>query len=362
MSNVNFSDLQSVSSIDGGAQISIRLNNALSGADGFAKITKGGFEKSLGVFTTVQANSAAWNVTDVNGMKDFAFINYYSGDNSTAVMGDPSKPYKSLSAAYTAAKNYIQNYKAKLFLQTNFPEILTIGDDNMEITIYGGQANNDYISGINFIGVDSAQIIGNGRTRVSINSVTATRNTAVEGSNGDNGSSLTFKQVSIYNVSSTGGTAGNGIPGADGNNSNQNGENGGRGGDGGTGGSLVFEDCFVSSDIRSVGGQGGNGGAGGIGFFDFELGTGTDGIQGDGGNGGNGGYIIMRNCQPIPEIVSATCSTHGGSFGTGHANGYIGDNGYMYLYWCEIDTYNSISGGSARMSYFNSTFSADTTF
>lgn len=61
MSNVNFSELSSVSIIDADAQICVRLSNALSGADGFAKITRTGIEKSLGVFTTVQAGSASWN-------------------------------------------------------------------------------------------------------------------------------------------------------------------------------------------------------------------------------------------------------------------------------------------------------------
>ena len=38
----------------------IRLDNALSGANGFAQITVTNVEKSLGVYSTVQSNSSTW--------------------------------------------------------------------------------------------------------------------------------------------------------------------------------------------------------------------------------------------------------------------------------------------------------------
>lgn len=58
--NVNFSSLQQNITASNADQFLIRLDNALSGADGFARITKLNAEKSLGVYTTVQSNSAAW--------------------------------------------------------------------------------------------------------------------------------------------------------------------------------------------------------------------------------------------------------------------------------------------------------------
>lgn len=60
MANVNFSDLLSISSINAGDQLLIRLDNSLSGSDGFAKITRTHTETSLGVYTTVNSNSANW--------------------------------------------------------------------------------------------------------------------------------------------------------------------------------------------------------------------------------------------------------------------------------------------------------------
>lgn len=60
MSNVNFSSLQQNTTASNADQFLMRLDNALSGADGFARITKPNLEKSFGVYSTVQSNSAAW--------------------------------------------------------------------------------------------------------------------------------------------------------------------------------------------------------------------------------------------------------------------------------------------------------------
>lgn len=56
---VNFSSLQSLSTV--GSQDKLLVNlNGLSGVSGFGVSTVLAFEKSLGVYSTVQANSAAW--------------------------------------------------------------------------------------------------------------------------------------------------------------------------------------------------------------------------------------------------------------------------------------------------------------
>lgn len=60
MSNVNFSSLQQNTTASNADQFLMRLDNALSGADGFARISKPNLEKSLGVYATVQSNSASW--------------------------------------------------------------------------------------------------------------------------------------------------------------------------------------------------------------------------------------------------------------------------------------------------------------
>jgi hypothetical protein len=63
MANVNFSQLASASVVDASDQILIRLSNALSGADGFARATTTILEKGFGIYSTVQSNSANWTQT-----------------------------------------------------------------------------------------------------------------------------------------------------------------------------------------------------------------------------------------------------------------------------------------------------------
>jgi hypothetical protein len=57
---VNFSSLSSVNIVGSSDQLLLRFNNSLSGASGFGRTTVTNFEKSLGVYTTVQSNSASW--------------------------------------------------------------------------------------------------------------------------------------------------------------------------------------------------------------------------------------------------------------------------------------------------------------
>jgi hypothetical protein len=58
---VNFSSLSSVNIVGSSDQLLLRFNNSLSGASGFGRSTVTNFEKSLGVYTTVQSNSAQWS-------------------------------------------------------------------------------------------------------------------------------------------------------------------------------------------------------------------------------------------------------------------------------------------------------------
>lgn len=57
---VNFSALQSASSAAKTDAFLLRIDNALSGASGFAQIELSNVETSLGVFSTVQSNSSTW--------------------------------------------------------------------------------------------------------------------------------------------------------------------------------------------------------------------------------------------------------------------------------------------------------------
>ena len=62
MATVNFSDLQAASSASNNSQVLVRLDNSLSGADGFRRVSVFNFGKSLNVNSTVASNSATnWN-------------------------------------------------------------------------------------------------------------------------------------------------------------------------------------------------------------------------------------------------------------------------------------------------------------
>lgn len=63
MSFTNFAALQSLTSVGDSDQLLVSLNNGLSGAAGFGRVTTAALEKSLDVYTTVQTTSGAWKQT-----------------------------------------------------------------------------------------------------------------------------------------------------------------------------------------------------------------------------------------------------------------------------------------------------------
>jgi hypothetical protein len=62
---INFSDLQTVSLATTGSQILIRLDNSLSGSDGFARVRTLNFQNSLPLYAAYQSTSglAITNIT-----------------------------------------------------------------------------------------------------------------------------------------------------------------------------------------------------------------------------------------------------------------------------------------------------------
>jgi hypothetical protein len=85
---VNFSTLQSATSAAKTDAFLLRLDNALSGTSGFAQIELNKVETSLGVYSTVQSNSASWAVdsTTDSGVRALTanWQNTYSTVNSTS--------------------------------------------------------------------------------------------------------------------------------------------------------------------------------------------------------------------------------------------------------------------------------------
>jgi hypothetical protein len=70
MATVNFSNLQASSNATPNSQVLVRLDNSLSGAAGFSRVSVLNFEKSLNVYSTVNTNSGTWNYqgTDIKSL------------------------------------------------------------------------------------------------------------------------------------------------------------------------------------------------------------------------------------------------------------------------------------------------------
>jgi hypothetical protein len=84
MSFTNFAALQSLTSVGGTDQFLVSLNNGLSGAAGFGRVTTAATEKSLGVYTTVQTNSATWGTGGSSGgLTIFRQVSSITAPNST---------------------------------------------------------------------------------------------------------------------------------------------------------------------------------------------------------------------------------------------------------------------------------------
>ena len=150
---VNFSTLTNQSTVSAGDQLLIRLNNSLSGADGFGRTTLTNFNNSLNVttvvrstsgnwnnsftttqsnsakwssvYTTTASNSAAWNSTSTTVRSNsaswtgantpkIAYVDASIGSNTTGQIGYPSLPFQTLAAALEAGTNTGLAYMVKL--------------------------------------------------------------------------------------------------------------------------------------------------------------------------------------------------------------------------------------------------------
>lgn len=109
MSFVNFAALQSQTTIGNTDQFLISLDNGLSGASGFGRATTGAVERSLGIYTTVQSNSAQW-----------------ATDNTA------DAEVRALSA------NWQSTYTTMSSSSGSWTQTLTFNSDNAQLTISGG--------------------------------------------------------------------------------------------------------------------------------------------------------------------------------------------------------------------------------
>lgn len=306
-----------------------------------------------------------------NGMAGFAFIHSVTGNDATAVLGDPTKPYQTAGAGVVASQALLGTGKAQLYIQNDCSadSSLTLTSP-LDLLLYGDRSDSSILGAIYFDGPNSgvSTITGNGRSRVRlvglyINGIDGAAGTpgagdgAAGGSAGDGQAAQPFvvRAITCHNAASVGGAGGVGGDGAYGGETNNNGGNGGLGGIGGRGGDITFYDCNLAPNmITSLGGDGGNGGSGGGGYTG-EFGTGSAGSGGSGGNPGNGGDLSFYNCSADAGGPAVSCAAGAVGYGEGGA-GIPGGNGQLTLSWSEIGSYANVAGGTIRMSFHTSTF------
>lgn len=90
MANENFSQLTAISAIGAGDQILIRLNNALSGSAGFARVDVAAVKRRI--TTTLPTISATGTIAS-NALSADQFVVSLSGIALSATIGAPSNPY-----------------------------------------------------------------------------------------------------------------------------------------------------------------------------------------------------------------------------------------------------------------------------
>lgn len=238
------------------------------------------------------------------------------GDNATAEIGNPSKPFSTAQAAFDAALAAAGNYLLKF----------GVGSFGTIVVPTGGWPSRIAISGCGY----------------SVSRLTGITATGAVGANGTSGASPTpgaaggaAKAVSIRSdgtinigvLNCNGGAGGSGggyagIYAADGN----PGATGSAGGTGGNGGAIELVGV-VFDQIRNDGGNGGAGGEGQEGYPGSVENWTPGGAGGDGGVGGNPGVrgrLSMHHCFCTSAGTGQINSSHGevGAGGAGGNSGY----------------------------------------
>lgn len=225
------------------------------------------------------------------------------GDNGTAVIGDPSKPFATAQAAYDAAMaSGLTSVNIHLGISTDanrhfgnvmtnasgWPNWITLsgvnyrssridyiiaqGQDATSSGESGGNAPALYIVGDHNVGIRGVQSTGGQGQAGAVGSSGELPSTGQNGGDGGDSSVVHLENLVIYNFIANGGAGGNGGNGGDA----TEGGSGANGGNGGTGGDIICPEMLrVVFDNEYGGGIGGT--------------TGTPGTEGSGGGGGGGG-------------------------------------------------------------------------
>lgn len=194
-----------------------------------------------------------------------------AGNDTTGTVGDMSKPYTTIQAAYDdgARRFIVEAGKSCGSLSSPTNSVISI------VALGGGVT----LAAVTTSGANLS-IYGNGRDLIEIQG-----QISANGSGNNAGGALYLHGVTVYTVTANGG-------------------NGGAGQAGGNGGTVILRDADLRAGVTANGGNGGN----------------SNGLPADGGQGGAGGLIAIYSSR-LPQSEDITISASGGIGG----NGYISD-------------------------------------
>jgi hypothetical protein len=237
------------------------------------------------------------------------------GNNDTAEIGNPAKPFVTAQAAANAiaagpAGSYTMRLGAGSFGGIAYTALIS---DRLRSILGEGPS-------LSFLG---------GITATGSNGIIGTVESGETGGVGGNGfyvSLIGDGTVNLGDVIVSGGIGGDGSVSTDG-------ENGGSGGNGGDSGVITLEG-FRAENIVANGGQGGSGGSG--------MNT-----SGNGGNGGNISEISLKRCTFNNFDQSAGAGGVGSSYGSDGAA-----TAPMLIVWCDYNNINNPSDQTANASTY----------
>jgi hypothetical protein len=379
----NFSDLQVSTSASNNDQILLRLNNSLSGEEGFSRITFSKFENSLNFLKSggtingnvtingtmssnfIRATSANIDIINITNyeLSGFSILSggltvegTISSNNIVYASGGNSNQWNS---TFTTVQNSSGNWDGVSSLSAT-AWVDKLGNDSTgEIgniqkpyltmqSAFNAGAKMFHIGLGTFDGISTAgnidiSFIGSGLNKTTIDTISASN--SISSSYTVNVQDLGVQSASIGGINSIGvnsddpsynggnggyiiinnikavGINNNGGSGANGTDSSTNGSNGGNGGNIGVNGT-----CFVTSGINNYGGTGGIG-------YD----------TGNNGNGGSGGTISGDTL--YTDTITSNGGSAGSNAGTNSASG--GDAAAISLKNLESSTVNINPGSSS---------------
>ena len=288
--------------------------------------TAGGGTNTTQIATTAFVQAALAGAGSAISNPSIAHVQT-NGDDGTAVIGDPSKPFATPQAAYNAGATVL------CLGVGSFGGITGLSQD---IMLIGCGATRSFVGNISGT---AGSVYGNGEDNISVGSiyiVTPNGNDGTQaitdsyalGTDGNAGINAPTTNVSGLTTSGDAvliaGNGGNGGNGADQSPGMGNpGTAGGRGGNGGAGGVLNVINCKIGGYMVSFGGNGGSGGNGGNSVDT----AGAGGNGGDSGDAGSPGTVNIIRSHGVYTYAGAASAGTPGTGGNGLTPGNNGNAG-----------------------------------